>query len=119
MRRICCQLLTPLFQISAVILENTLLSLRSLIPLLIPALKHFLRLPGVLTEHWDAKLTLHKIPSATPMLLLASQKDEVVHPSQMREIKALREKAGGKVEWVEFATATHSESKRRDPVERC
>ncbi len=44
-----------------------------------------------------------------PMLMLAGAKDELVLPVQMKEIRKLREKAGGKVKFVEFKDGTHSE----------
>lgn len=75
-----------------------------------PYFKPFLIVPALLTEQWDATKTLPTIKPETPVLLLAGQKDELVLPVQMREIKALREKAGGKVKWVEFSNGTHSMS---------
>jgi fermentation-respiration switch protein FrsA (DUF1100 family) len=86
------------------------LSIRTLVPLIMPHLKPFLSVPSLLTEQWDATKTIPSIKPGTPMLLLAGQKDELVLPVQMREIKALREKAGGKVKWVEFPNGTHSKS---------
>lgn len=73
-----------------------------------PHLKPFLLVPSLLTERWDAEITIPLIKPETPVLLLAGQKDELVLPVQMRGIKALREKAGGKVKWVEFPNGTHS-----------
>lgn len=73
-----------------------------------PHLKPFLVVPSLLTEQWDASKTIPMIKVETPMVLLAGQKDELVLPVQMREIKALRESAGGKVKWVEFPNGTHS-----------
>jgi alpha-beta hydrolase superfamily lysophospholipase len=107
----CSSLSTDLArQVHGVILENTLLSIRTLVPLIMPHLKPFLAVPSLLTEQWDATKTIPSIKADTPMLLLAGQKDELVLPVQMREIKALREKAGGKVKWVEFPNGTHSTS---------
>lgn len=97
-------------KISALILENTVFSLRTLVPRLIPFLKPLLAVPGILTEKWDASLSLPLIPKTTPILLLAALKDEVVHPSEMREIKNLRKKNGAKVQWVEFPEATHNDT---------
>lgn len=96
------------------ILENTLLSIRTLVPLIMPYFKPFLVVPSLLTEQWDATKTIPTIKPETPMLLLAGQKDELVLPVQMREIKALREKAGGKVKWVEFPNGTHSKPSSPD-----
>ena len=103
-----CRLLNLDRQVHGVILENTLLSIRTLVPLIMPHLKPFLAVPSLLTEQWDATKTLPSIKPETPMLLLAGQKDELVVPVQMREIKAIREKAAGKVKWVEFPNGTHS-----------
>ncbi|GHJ87128.1 hypothetical protein NliqN6_3530 [Naganishia liquefaciens] len=96
--------------VHGVILENTLLSIRTLVPLIMPHLKPFLAVPSLLTEQWDATKTLPSIKPETPMLLLAGQKDELVVPVQMREIKAIREKAAGKVKWVEFPNGTHNDT---------
>ncbi|KAJ9122464.1 hypothetical protein QFC22_001890 [Naganishia vaughanmartiniae] len=96
--------------VHAVILENTLLSIRTLVPLIMPHLKPFLLVPSLLTERWDAEITIPLIKPETPALLLAGQKDELVLPVQMKGIKALREKAGGKVKWVEFPDGTHNDT---------
>ncbi len=86
-------------QVRGVIVENTFVSLQSLIPSILPKIPQFL-LPILLTERWDATLTMPKIPTSTPMLLLSGKQDVLVPPSHMAELKALR--GDGRVRWREF-----------------
>lgn len=97
------------FQIHALIIENSPLSLRSLIPFVMPMITPFLSIPNILTEQWDAHLSIPLIDKKLPVLLLAGGKDELVVPTQMKGIRKLREEAGGLVEWKEFENGTHSE----------
>ncbi|ORY31353.1 Alpha/Beta hydrolase protein [Naematelia encephala] len=85
--------------ISGLIIENTFLSLASLIPLVLPQVPTIL-IPILLTEHWDASASLPLIPKTTPILFMAGKKDELVAPSQMKALKALR--GDGKYTWKEF-----------------
>ncbi|WWC60875.1 uncharacterized protein I303_103451 [Kwoniella dejecticola CBS 10117] len=87
--------------VSGIILENTFLSLTSLIPLVLPQLPRFL-LPILLTEHWDAHHTMPLIPSTTPILMIAGKNDELVKPPQMVALRHLREANGGQVKWKEL-----------------
>jgi fermentation-respiration switch protein FrsA (DUF1100 family) len=86
-------------QVSGVIIENTFVSLSSLIPLIMPQIPKFL-LPILLTEHWDARKTLPNIPASTPVLMLSGKRDGLVPPSQMKALKALR--GEGRCTWREF-----------------
>ncbi|WRT67359.1 uncharacterized protein IL334_004330 [Kwoniella shivajii] len=85
--------------VSGIILENTFLSLPSLIPLVLPQLPKFV-LPILLTEHWDAHHTMPYIPSTTPVLMIAGKNDELVKPSQMIALRHLR--GGGLLKWKEL-----------------
>ncbi|KAK8858520.1 hypothetical protein IAR55_002747 [Kwoniella newhampshirensis] len=85
--------------VSGLILENTFLSLRTLIPLILPQIPKVL-LPILLTEHWDAHKTMTLIPATTPILFLAGRQDELVKPSQMIALRHLRD--GGRTRWREF-----------------
>ncbi|WVW82823.1 hypothetical protein I302_104835 [Kwoniella bestiolae CBS 10118] len=87
--------------VSGIILENTFLSLPSLIPLVLPQLPKFL-LPILLTEHWDAHHTMPLIPSTTPMLMIAGKNDDLVKPPQMIALRHLRAGAGGQLKWKEL-----------------
>nr|ODN94582.1 BEM46 family protein [Cryptococcus depauperatus CBS 7855] len=85
--------------VAGVIVENTFLSLQTLIPLVLPQLPKIL-LPILLTEHWDAHDTMPNIPSTTPVLFLAGRRDELVKPSQMIALRGLR--AEGRTRWRDF-----------------
>lgn len=82
-----------------------------------PQIPKFL-LPILLTESWDATLSMSKIPKNTPMLMLSGKKDELVPPSHMVELRRMREdtrgemgeKAGGKVRWREFDHGGHNDT---------
>ncbi|WWC69226.1 uncharacterized protein I206_103163 [Kwoniella pini CBS 10737] len=87
--------------VSGIILENTFLSLTSLIPLVLPQLPKFF-LPILLTEHWDAHHTMPLIPSTTPILMIAGKNDELVKPPQMIALRHLRAENGGQVKWKEL-----------------
>ncbi|WWC89792.1 uncharacterized protein L201_004718 [Kwoniella dendrophila CBS 6074] len=89
--------------VSGIILENTFLSLPSLIPLVLPQLPKFF-LPILLTEHWDAQHTMPLIPSTTPILMIAGKNDELVKPSQMIALRHLRESncLAGTLKWKEL-----------------
>jgi predicted esterase len=66
-----------------------------------PQLPTFL-LPVLLTERWDASHTLPHVPPHTPLLMLSGKRDLLVPPSQMVELRRIREKNGGEVRWREF-----------------
>lgn len=80
----------------------------TLIPHVIPALGPFLRIPGLLTERWDTYLALAKVPASTPILFMAGSKDTLVHPSEMRALRALRERHGGNYVWKEYPEGDHN-----------
>jgi len=84
---------------SGVIIENTFISLPTLIPEILPMLPKLV-LPVLLTEKWDANLTVPRIPHSTPMLFLAGRRDELVPPSHMKALLTLRGK--GKARWRDF-----------------
>lgn len=72
-------------QIIALILENTFLSIRSLIPHLLPAAKYLVPL---CTQYWPSESV---IPSITevPVLFLSGLRDEMVPPAHMRRLYEL------------------------------
>jgi fermentation-respiration switch protein FrsA (DUF1100 family) len=86
-------------KISGVIIENTFVSLSSLIPFILPQLPKAL-LPLLLTEKWDAAKAMPHIPAWTPILFLSGKRDQLVPPSQMKALLELR--ADGKSRWREF-----------------
>ncbi|WVQ80722.1 hypothetical protein IAT38_002827 [Cryptococcus sp. DSM 104549] len=86
--------------VSGIILENTMLSLQSLIPLVVPQIPRLL-LPILLTEHWDAGKTMPTIPLTTPVLLLAGTRDSLVKPPQMKALRQMRG-TNSRTRWREF-----------------
>lgn len=85
--------------VAGVIVENTMLSLKTLIPLVMPQIPKFL-LPILLTEHWDAHKTVPLIPSTTPILFLVGKRDTLVKAEQMVALRELR--GSGRTTWREF-----------------
>ncbi|ORX40152.1 Alpha/Beta hydrolase protein [Kockovaella imperatae] len=85
--------------LSGIIIENTFLSLPNLVPLVLPQLPKFL-LPLLLTEQWDATLSLPHIPPSLPMLFLSGKRDALVPPAQMQELYRIR--GDGKKRWKEL-----------------
>lgn len=94
--------------VSGVILENTFMSLTSLVPHVMPALPQLL-VSVLLSERWDASKTLPLIPAKTPILFLSGRQDGLVPPAQMKALRALREKRGGVFTWREF-DGTHNDT---------
>lgn len=84
---------------AGVIVENTMLSFQTLVPLIMPQIPRFL-LPILLTEHWDAHKTVPLIPSTTPILFLVGKRDTLVKAEQMLALRKLR--GSGITRWREF-----------------
>ena len=84
-----------------IIIENTFVSLESLIPLIMPQIPKFL-LPVLLTERWDSHLYLPKIRPEVPMLFLSGRRDSLVPQPQMLSLKKIREQSGGRIRWKEL-----------------
>ncbi|CAR26862.1 hypothetical protein ZYGR_0I01340 [Zygosaccharomyces rouxii] len=70
----------------AVILENTFLSLREVIPYIFPYLKYF---SGLCHEVWNSKLDILHCDNSLPFLFLSGQKDEIVPPHHMKKLAEL------------------------------
>ncbi|OXG18939.1 BEM46 family protein [Cryptococcus neoformans Tu401-1] len=85
--------------VAGVIVENTMLSFKTLVPLIMPQIPRFL-LPILLTEHWDAHKTVPLIPSTTPILFLVGKRDTLVKAEQMLALRKLR--GSGRTRWREF-----------------
>lgn len=86
------------YQVSGIIIENTFHSLESLVPSILPQIPKMV-LPVLLTERWDSHLALAKVPASTPVLMISGNRDELVPPAQMKQLKELREKQKGKLRW--------------------
>ncbi|KAG0198162.1 hypothetical protein BGX28_008389 [Mortierella sp. GBA30] len=92
-------------QFSGLILENTFLSIRKVIPSVLPVLSHVTFLCHQL---WDSEKMIQRI-TRLPVLFLAGSKDELVPPSHMRELYRLLDTTGESV-WREFPEGTHNDT---------
>ncbi|KAH0847997.1 hypothetical protein AYO21_03637 [Fonsecaea monophora] len=89
--------------ISAVILENTFLSIRKLIPSIMPAAKY---LSYLCHQRWDSEQSLAKVrDTGIPVLFLSGLRDEIVPPSMM---KALFDQCPTTKVWKEFPDGDHN-----------
>lgn len=70
----------------AVILENSFLSLREVIPYIFPYLKY---VAGLCHEVWNSKQDIFHCDSSLPFLFLCGQKDEIVPPYHMKRLAEL------------------------------
>lgn len=62
--------------VKGAILENTFLSIEDMATSMIPALKYFIKVPGILRNKWETKKHLESIK--TPLLFIKSTQDEIV-----------------------------------------
>ncbi|KAG5638522.1 hypothetical protein H0H81_012160 [Sphagnurus paluster] len=106
-------------KISALILENTFMSLPSLIPHALPALGPF---SFLCHEKWDSASKIPLIPATTPILMLSGAKDEIVPKEHMRALweavarRGEKETSGGReykvglerAKFTEFSDGGHS-----------
>jgi abhydrolase domain-containing protein 13 len=89
--------------IAGVILENTFVSIRKLIPIAFPPAKYLARLCH---QFWASEETLPKITAKIPMLFLSGLKDEIVPAAMMRtlfEICSVETKI-----WRTFENGSHN-----------
>ncbi|KAL7748911.1 bem46 protein, variant [Sorochytrium milnesiophthora] len=75
--------------VHAVMVENTFLSIPKLIPTVMPVLSPFAFLCH---QIWPSYKSILRIPERTPILFLASERDEVVPPSHMHELYKLAQR---------------------------
>ncbi|KZW00491.1 alpha/beta-hydrolase [Exidia glandulosa HHB12029] len=93
-------------KISALVLENTFLSLPRLIPSALPMLGPFAFLCH---QIWDSANALPKIPASTPILMLSGLLDEVIPPSHMTELFHIACETGRtKGVWRDFPEGSHN-----------
>ena len=89
--------------IAAVILENTFLSIRKLIPTIMPPAKY---IAPLCHQRWDSEQSLAKVSDLeVPILFLSGLKDEIVPPDMM---KALHDQCPTKKVWREFPNGDHN-----------
>lgn len=93
--------------VSGIIIENTFLSLETLVPHVMPALPQLL-VSLLLTERWNASKAMPKIPKTTPILFLSGKRDELVPQGQMIKLRELR--GDGKYRWREYPEGTHNDT---------
>ncbi|KAK4939377.1 bem46 protein, variant [Elasticomyces elasticus] len=89
--------------IAGVILENTFLSIRKLIPSVMPPAKYIAYLCH---QRWNSEELMAKVTDkGIPILFLSGRKDEIVPPSMM---KTLYETCPTKKIWKEFPNGDHN-----------
>lgn len=91
--------------VSALILENTFLSIRKTAPHIFPFLKH---LTFFIHQIWDLESLVPKIPAHIPVLLMSARKDEIVPPSHMDKINELL-KSNDKTMY-KYENSTHNDT---------
>ena len=91
-------------RIAGVILENTFLSIRKLIPAVLPPARYISLLCH---QRWSSDETLQSIPAnGPPILFLSGLKDEIVPPTMMKtlyEVCRVKRKT-----WKEFENGDHN-----------
>ncbi|QPG75988.1 hypothetical protein FOA43_003374 [Brettanomyces nanus] len=91
--------------VSGLILDNTFLNIRKLIPYIFPLLKP---VAFLCHEVWPSEEYMKQIPPQIPVLFLSAKNDEIVPPAHMKKLKELS-KATQKV-WKEFDDAHHNDT---------
>ncbi|CDK26140.1 unnamed protein product [Kuraishia capsulata CBS 1993] len=79
-------------KVAALVLENTFLSIREVIPHVFPLLAP---VKGLCHEVWDSESAIQKIPADIPICFFSGEDDEIVPPSHMArlcELSKSREK---------------------------
>jgi abhydrolase domain-containing protein 13 len=89
--------------IAAVILENTFLSIRKLIPSVMPPAKY---ISYLCHQRWDSEQSISKVGTKDiPVLFLSGRRDEIVPPFMMTE---LYQACPTKKVWKEFPNGDHN-----------
>lgn len=88
-----------------VILENTFLSIRKVIPYIFPLLKRFTVLCH---EIWNSESLMGSCSPETPFLFLSGLKDEIVPPFHMRKLYETCPSANKKI--FEFPLGSHNDT---------
>ncbi|KAI8827132.1 Alpha/Beta hydrolase protein [Fimicolochytrium jonesii] len=70
-------------KVSALIVENTFLTLPKIVPAVIPAAKY---LTFLCHQIWDSETAIQTIPSKMPILLLSGGNDELIPPTHMAQL---------------------------------
>ena len=94
--------------VRGLILENTFLDIPSLIPSVLPPARFF---TWLCREVWSSRTRLPQLDKGVKVLFLSGKDDELVPPSQMRELyRVCRHKEGSGKEWSEFEEGTHNDT---------
>lgn len=89
--------------IAALILENTFLSIRKLIPTVMPPAKY---IASFCHQRWNSEESLTKLSDKdVPILFLSGLQDEIVPPAMM---KALFDQCPARKVWREFPSGDHN-----------
>jgi fermentation-respiration switch protein FrsA (DUF1100 family) len=89
--------------IAGVILENTFLSIRKLIPTVMPPAKY---IASLCHQKWNSEETIAKVSDTKmPILFLSGARDEIVPPSMMKQ---LYDSCPTKKVWREFPNGDHN-----------
>ncbi|KAG7805816.1 hypothetical protein KL921_005247 [Ogataea angusta] len=91
--------------VAGIILENTFLSVRKVIPHIFPILSPF---RALCHEIWASEDEIVRIPDTIPILFLSALEDEIVPPEHMRTLYELS-KSKNKT-WKAFAGAHHNDT---------
>ncbi|KAF9910369.1 hypothetical protein BX616_010877 [Lobosporangium transversale] len=94
---------------SGLIIENTFLSLRKVIPHVLPMIA---RVAFLCHQKWDSEKMIRGI-TRLPVLFLSGLKDELVPPSHMKELYRVLDTTG-EVVWTEFPNGTHNDTCLKD-----
>ncbi|ESK92536.1 bem46 family protein [Moniliophthora roreri MCA 2997] len=103
-------------KVTALMLENTFMTLPSLVPHVLPVLGPFTFLCH---QKWDSASKIHLIPHKTPILLLSGAKDQIVPPEHMQGLRDLVSKRGSKdgvrnpeerSRWEQFEHGSHNDT---------
>ncbi|TRM58525.1 Alpha/Beta hydrolase protein [Schizophyllum amplum] len=100
-------------KIAALVLENTFMSMRSLIPSAMPLLGP---VSFLCHQRWDSASKIPRIPASVPILMLSGAQDELVPPEHMRSLFELVVARKGdkmdneKVKFAEFPHGGHNDT---------
>lgn len=93
------------FQVAAVILENTFLSISSMVDSLMPLLSYVK--PIVLRIDWNSEHAIQRVPH--PILFVAGMQDELVPHAHMKTLYRLATLSKRTV-WFEVRNGTHNDT---------
>ncbi|GLE02655.1 hypothetical protein PINS_up011496 [Pythium insidiosum] len=93
-------------QVAGVILENTFLSISSMVDALMPLLSYFK--PLVLRINWDSETLIQSV--SHPILFVAGEQDELVPPSHMRRLHELAARSSRRAVWHSVPNGTHNDT---------